>query len=1118
LVAGDLTERDAVSNAIVRRLSGVVRTSDVAAPGAVPNNWDPFSAGVSTADEFTLSETNTIQDMKSLQGNMYIFSTDSIHVMRLTGNTLAPVSFSPVTDEYGCIGRGSITEYDGKLFVVGSNDLYVFAGNPGDIQSLADNRVAQYFFKNLNPIHEKQLFIILNHQENEVWVCYPTLASFGGECDEALIWNYRDNTWTIRELNDVTSGDYGPVKGGGIPTATVTLSGDSGNAGYSNTGKRETQTVTINGDTPKVTIGTKAIKTVAVSTFSTFTTDVLEVVDLAVTGDSGPNTVNAVSTLEFPATSFTYDYNKTTHLDGGASAIITGDASIGSVSFPAISVLGTTYADGATITSAQFVTAVKNYINSNFALSDFTASSSGDVLTLTSDVPGPRAFSTSTFAISGGPTSNLVINSTVTGVGVYGITAALSPAISMNITATAVPGVHNAINETITIAKNLTSQTAIRDDIISKLSGLGAFNGNASSIYSVAANGSNVRFTSTYGGNHSALVISFSTSYAGTSYPEIQFGGNLTDTVTVVTQGVGNSIPQPVMTVTFPSGTTASTVLTGTQSQATVVTALSNLINANANWGTTTGVGLVTATAAAVGVITNNFSVAITSSGTLPPGFSSSNFTGAQTRAGVAAHNTTDRITLTPPVGNAVTVHFDNTGTYPSYDPDTPGSVAEVTATQIAIALEAAWTDTTYFTVARTGAVLTFTSANRSNPAGAFAYTIVPGDTRTGTLVAPLITNSTGSNVVVVDGIDAVFAQLTRVTITLQTPTGDSVIFDRHYGEGPGRLLDPTFTPAANDDPYGDTAATTDAQYLDLYYDPEKDLNRTNTTEQAKPNGEVVDTQTALLAALAAISTNNAIIVTPDSASSPTLITISPSQFSATANYVKAFSPDTEIIPASVAPTTANLIAVAEGNTVATTDPTQDTTGTSISTTFDIDRPWSANQINSNKSYPIFSQAGYTEGTLFNRLRAADIGYDFDGTPYVSYIERVQVSITPNFDTETLSSIALWADGGSILTVGGEPQRATLQIRARGTNYPGEFSYLTTAEDNSQSNAKRNKITVNSFEVGSAYKSDVHITGRFLNYRIDDAHADTSSGYTGTNTKAWNISGLQLGISKGGAK
>ena len=117
LVAGDLTERD--GSTIIRRLSGVVRTSDVAVPGSVPNNWNPFAAGVSTADEFTLSETNVIQDMKSLSGNMYIYSTDSIHVMRLTGNANAPVSFAPVTDEYGCLTQGAVKEYDGKHFVIG---------------------------------------------------------------------------------------------------------------------------------------------------------------------------------------------------------------------------------------------------------------------------------------------------------------------------------------------------------------------------------------------------------------------------------------------------------------------------------------------------------------------------------------------------------------------------------------------------------------------------------------------------------------------------------------------------------------------------------------------------------------------------------------------------------------------------------------------------------------------------------------------------------------------------------------------------------------------------------------------------------------------------------------
>ena len=1110
LVAGDLTEKD--GSTIIRRLSGVVRTSDVAVPGSVPNNWNPFAAGVSTADEFTLSETNVIKDMKSLQSNMYIYSTDSIHAMRLTGNTNAPVSFSPVTDEYGLLTGGGVIEYDGKHFIIGGSDIYVFAGNPGDIQSLADGRIRDYFFNNLNPIYEQQLFTLLNHHENEIWVCYPTLASLAGECDEAIIWNYRDNAWTIRDLDSVTAGDVGPIKGGGIPTATLALTGNSGNAGYTNRGKKEVQAVTINGGTPKKTIGTKAIKTVAVGTFSNFTTDTLERIDLTLTGDSGPNTVTARSTLTFNSSStFTYDRDKTTYLDGGASVIITGDSSIGTVNFPASAVLGTNQADGATITMTILVAAVRDYINNNNALADWTATASTNVLTLTSDVPGPRAFSTSSLAIGGGATTNLVIASTRTGVGVYGITAQQSPAISMRIQAPAVGGLHDAIDETITFSTGKNSQALLAADALPLLQAKTVFNGGSSSIYSVTNVGNVLKFVSRLGGNHSALTITFKTAYSGTDYTETTFGGNVSSTVNVTATGVNRSIPPVTMTITFPAGNTSFKYLEGTFSRANIVTELDTLVDADNNWTGSTSTGLVTATAGAVGVQNNNFGVALTSIGSLPSGFTNGTFTSAQTRAGRAAHSTTDTITLTPPLGNPISVNFNSTT---AFDPDSgssPTNVETITATEIATALESAWTDTTHFTVTRNNAVLTFTSVLRTNVTGAFSYTVANGTSRTGTLVSPLIANSTGSNISVTEGITAVYAKMTRVTITLQTLAGDSVIFDRHYGEGPGRLLDPTFTLLPGDSRYGDTGLTSDSAYLAAYYNPDATQN---STELAKPNGSVVNTLTAMQAALAAISSNQLLLVTPNNASSPTSIQISPSQFSSNANYVKSFSPATQAINASVAPTTTALTAAAEGVLVAAGNPTQSTSGTTISTNFDILRPWSSSNINPTKLYPIFAESGFSSGTLFNRVRAGDLGYTFGGTNYISYFEKQQMSITPNFDTENLSALALWADGGSIETVGGEPQRATLRVRSRATNYPGEKPFLTTAEDNTKTNAKRNKLVINDFEIASSYKVDLRVLGRFINYRIDDANADN----TVANNKAWNISGLQLTVSKGGIK
>ena len=57
--------------------------------------------------------------------------------------------------------------------------------------------------------------------------------------------------------------------------------------------------------------------------------------------------------------------------------------------------------------------------------------------------------------------------------------------------------------------------------------------------------------------------------------------------------------------------------------------------------------------------------------------------------------------------------------------------------------------------------VLTFTSVDRDNPTGVFNYTVVNGDSRTGTLVTPLVSNASA---VVTEGVDPIFAKMTRVT------------------------------------------------------------------------------------------------------------------------------------------------------------------------------------------------------------------------------------------------------------------------------------------------------------------------------------------------------------------
>ena len=83
---------------------------------------------------------------------MYIYTNTSIHNLRLTNSIVTPVAFSPVTSQYGAQTTDGVVEFDGKHLVVGSNDIYLFSGNPGNIASIADTRIRDYFYNNLTLI------------------------------------------------------------------------------------------------------------------------------------------------------------------------------------------------------------------------------------------------------------------------------------------------------------------------------------------------------------------------------------------------------------------------------------------------------------------------------------------------------------------------------------------------------------------------------------------------------------------------------------------------------------------------------------------------------------------------------------------------------------------------------------------------------------------------------------------------------------------------------------------------------------------------------------------------------------------------------------------------------
>ena len=53
---------------------------------------------------------------------------------------------------------------------------------------------------------------MLYRRRDEIWISYPSTLSTDGQCDRTLIWNYRNNTWTIREQSPFWNGVMSPIQ------------------------------------------------------------------------------------------------------------------------------------------------------------------------------------------------------------------------------------------------------------------------------------------------------------------------------------------------------------------------------------------------------------------------------------------------------------------------------------------------------------------------------------------------------------------------------------------------------------------------------------------------------------------------------------------------------------------------------------------------------------------------------------------------------------------------------------------------------------------------------------------------------------------------------------------
>lgn len=177
----------------------MVKWSAPADPGTVPASWDETDPTID-AGEVDLSETpGVIVDGLQMGDNFIVYKADSMYAMTFIGGQFI-FQFRRLPGDSGILAPGCACNVPNGHLVLTLDDVIIHSGMGP--QSILTNKMRRWLFGSMDITNARRSFVAANPATNEAWICFPEAGQ--AACTKALVWNWVDNTFTIRELKNAT--------------------------------------------------------------------------------------------------------------------------------------------------------------------------------------------------------------------------------------------------------------------------------------------------------------------------------------------------------------------------------------------------------------------------------------------------------------------------------------------------------------------------------------------------------------------------------------------------------------------------------------------------------------------------------------------------------------------------------------------------------------------------------------------------------------------------------------------------------------------------------------------------------------------------------------------------
>lgn len=194
-----------------------VMWSHPADPGSVPSSWDVTDA-TKDAGWLDLPGDDNAIDGGTLRDSFIVYKQRSTHLMQhIGGNDI--FRRQQIFTESGILTTNCWTELNGTHVVFTASDVIQHDGATAN--SIIDRKMRRWLFQNIDETYAGRSFVCKQHYFNEVWICFPEAGNT--TCNLALVWNWKNNTLSIRDIPNIAHAASGPISG----AATSTWASDS---------------------------------------------------------------------------------------------------------------------------------------------------------------------------------------------------------------------------------------------------------------------------------------------------------------------------------------------------------------------------------------------------------------------------------------------------------------------------------------------------------------------------------------------------------------------------------------------------------------------------------------------------------------------------------------------------------------------------------------------------------------------------------------------------------------------------------------------------------------------------------------------------------------------------